>query len=65
MKRVIRIASKGSPAVVVTATIDSSGAYLTRDEVEKIRDRLADNLMEALLSLPYSAHRISKMKVSP
>jgi hypothetical protein len=64
MKRTIRIASKGSPSVVVTATIDSSGESLTRDEVESIRDRLADNLMGALLDLPYSAHRISKMRVS-
>ena len=64
MKRTIRIASKGSPSVVVTAVINSAGVGLTRHEVEQIRDRLADNLMGALLDLPYSAHRISRMKVS-
>ena len=64
MKRVIRIKSAGGTDVKITAEIDSNGYQLMRDEVEKVRDRLADNLMRALLDLPYSDHRISRMRVS-
>ena len=64
MKRVIRIRSEDCTDIEIIATIHSNGSCLTRDEVENIRDRLADSLMGTLTNLPYSAHRLSKMKVS-
>jgi hypothetical protein len=64
MKRVIRIKSASGTDVKITAEVDSNGYQLMRDEVEEVVDKLADNLMRALLDLPYSAHRISRMRVS-
>jgi hypothetical protein len=50
MKRKIEV---DAGAVRITAVIDSAHRYLTRDEVERVRDQLADRLQEAASGLVY------------
>lgn len=52
MKRTIRVRAD---EVTITAMIDSRHLAVTRDEVEKIRDELADRLQAACSDLPYGA----------
>ena len=65
MKRIIRIYSKSGTEIEIVATIQSRGTHLTREEVEMVRDSLADRLMGTLIDLPFSEHHLSRVKVSP
>lgn len=50
MKRKIIVTSEG---VKITAVISTNGHQLMRDEVETLRDQLADRLQEAASGLIY------------
>ena len=65
MKRTIRIVSRGETTVTITATVNTNGAKLARDESEAITRVLADKLMEAPLGLPYcSDHSLRQVRVT-
>ena len=59
MKRTIEVRAGD---IRITATIDSKRHGLGRDEVEHVRDRLADRLLDAAAELPYS-FRVPRHKV--
>jgi len=50
MKRKIVVTT---PEISIVAVIRSNGCALMRDEVERIRDQLADRLQEAVADLVY------------
>lgn len=57
MKRTIEVTTKSDRGEIrISATIDTKGYPLTRDETEAVRDQLADDLMQA-------AHRVRYMNV--
>lgn len=60
MKRTVEVWTEG---VRVKATIDTDGRGLMRSEVEKIRDRLATRLQDALAELPYIATERANVRV--
>lgn len=59
MKRRIEV---NAGNIRITATINSNGEHLTRDEVERVRDELADRLQAAAAALPYMG--VSRNRVS-
>lgn len=62
MKRTIRITTD---AVTITATINTGarGGPLTRDEVERARDELADALMHAASTVRYWPTPLNRVRV--
>ena len=60
MKRVIEVrADDGDVRVDIRATIRTNG-HLSIDEVDRIKFRLADGVMQFLVHLPYSRFYLSK-----
>lgn len=58
MKRRIQVST---PSLKITATIDTFA--LTRDEVESVRDSLADDLMRVASTLKWCGAPLNKVKV--
>ena len=61
MKRCITVAADG---LVIRATINTKGLlHLTRGEVERLRDDLADRLQVAAARLPYLNVPVNRVTV--
>lgn len=65
MKRVIRIRTHNvDPEIKITARIDTSGVYLTRDETQEVVESLTDNLVDALRSgISYGSYYASHIQI--
>ena len=61
MRRVIRI--KAGPVSII-ATIDTRSELLTRNEVETVRDELADRLQKSVAGLPYFGAPLNRVEVT-
>jgi hypothetical protein len=60
MKRKIELITSH---IRVTATIDNKRRALTRDEVERVRDELADDLMRAVSRVQWLGAPLSRVQV--
>jgi hypothetical protein len=60
MNRKIEVTAHG---VRITATITTNGEGLSRNDVERIRDQLADRLVNAATGLLYIGTPLSRVKV--
>ena len=62
MKR--RIEVRAGKVLKVVALLSTDGQCLTRQEIERIRDDLADRLVEAVAGLPYLGTRKHRVRVT-
>lgn len=60
MKRKVEVISDG---IRITAVIDSNQKYLTRREVERARNHLADQLLVAAANVTYFKVPLSRVQV--
>lgn len=64
MKRSIEIRTNDDRgSISISAVIDTKNYPLSRDEVERVRDQLADDLMRAVGNVPYMGVPLSRVKV--
>jgi len=64
MKRSVELTAKGKYGTVrISARYDSERSGLTREEVENVRDFLADGLLLSISKVPYMHIPLNRVKV--